>query len=261
MGLNIFDLGRRGVSTNGLLTARRGPSFEVFATMCIHRHVDPEAFSSVISLLHCPDPKFTFSRRRGDALIDRARSLEATRFLLKSKAEVLFFMDDDILFDPLDAVKVCKEAREKEAIVGAAYVLKKRGGGQFNIKCLSDKKVLVFGKGGGLHEVRYVSTGFMAIHRSVLEEVAKTLPRCVFPDEEDFYPFFQPYAVGIEGRNIYLSEDWAMCQRAADCGFKTYCDTTVKLGHAGRTVYNWDNFEEAPLKKVDSLTYTERIEG
>lgn len=241
--------------------AKTGPDFTVFATMCIHRHVDPESFNSLLELLHCPNPRFSFSKRRGDALIDRARSMEASRFLLKSNAEVLLFLDDDIIYDPLDAVKMVRHVHEGKDIVGGAYTLKTEGGGQFTTKLLPETKSIVMGEGGGLYEVRMVATGFMAVHRRVFEKVSKKIPFCSVREMDGFWPFFQPFPKFIEENNkwFYLSEDWAFCERAREEGFKVWLDSTIKLKHAGRTTYSWDDFTREPKKDVKSLVYSEKF--
>lgn len=234
-------------------------SFKVFATLCVHRTLDPEAFGSLLNLLMCPNPKVSLSRRRGDALIDRARSMEASRFL-KSDCDVCFFVDDDIIFDAKDAVSVCREAYERKTIVGAAYTLKQEGGGQFTTKLLKEQKSLPFGIAGGIHQVRMLATGFMAIHRQVLEDMAKTMPSCV-SGEGNFYPFFQPFPQEIDGKFFYLSEDWAMNFRAEKLGYKIYCDTRIKLLHAGRKIYSWDDFQHGKPESIESFEYNENIAG
>lgn len=234
--------------------------FKVFATMCIHRTIDPEAFHSMVPLLVCPNPKFVFSKRRGDALIDRARAMEASRFLFDKQFEVLLFLDDDIIYNYEDAIKVCRAVHEGCDIVGGAYTLKTDGGEQFNVKFLTENKTIPFGTDGGLAEVRLVSTGFMAIHRRVFEKMAETMPLCV-AQKAKFYPFFQPYPKEIDGKWYYLSEDWAFCERARDLGFKIWCDTTVKIKHAGRYVYDWDDFQRGKKQQTDSFIYSENIPG
>lgn len=243
------------------------PDFSVFATMCIHRQIDPESFNSLLELLHCPNPRFTFSKRRGDALIDRARSMEASRFLLKSNAEVLLFLDDDIVYRPEDAVQLVRDVYDNNLdIVGGAYTLKTEGGGQLTTKLLPDSKSITLGKGGGLYEVRSVATGFMAIHRRVFEKLSQDkekMPFCSVKEMEGFWPFFQPYPKYIEEnkKTFYLSEDWAFCERSREVGFKVWLDSTIKLRHAGRATYSWDDFVREPKKDIESLVYSEKFDG
>lgn len=243
-----------------ILQKPKGPDFKVFATMCIHRHIDPEAFHSMIPLLLCSNPRFSFSKRRGDALIDRARAMEASRFLAETDYEVLLFLDDDIIYKFEDAIKIVREVHEGYDIVGGAYTLKADGGEQFNIKFLADNKQAPFGLEGGLIEVRMVSTGFMAIHRRVFEQMSLTMPLCT-AQKAKFYPFFQPFPKEIDGKWYYLSEDWAFCERARDLGFKVWCDTSLKIKHAGRYVYDWDDFQRGKKQIRDNFIYSENVPG
>jgi hypothetical protein len=183
--------------------------------------------------------------------------MEASRFLA-SDNDVCLFLDDDIVFDARDAISICREANERKSIVGAAYTLKQEGGGQFTTKLLKENRSLPFGKDGGVHEVNMLATGFMAIHRSVFEAMAKTMPLCEC-GEMNFYPFFQPFPAKIEGRQLYLSEDWAMNFRAKNLGFKIWCDTRIKLLHAGRKLYSWDDFRHGKPEEIESFVYSERF--
>lgn len=243
-------------------TLPKQPSFKVFATMCVHRHIDPEAFGNILELMYCRDPKFVFSRRRGDALIDRSRSIEATRFLRDLSYDVLFFVDDDVIYDPKDAIRMCQEVKNGKDIVGGAYVLKQDGGGHFTSKLLPNNKTIEFGPNAELQEVRYVATGFMAISRKVVEEMSNVVPLCVHSESLSFHPFFQPFPYQIEnGKWLYLSEDWAFVQRAANLGFKCWLDPRIKLAHAGRYKYDWDDLLRGKKEVHEAFTYTERVDG
>lgn len=238
--------------------------FKVFATMCIHRFLDVDAITSLITLLQCPNPRFMFSRRRGDALIDRARAMEASRFLLKSDAEVFLSLDDDISYDPMDMVKLVRHVKEGDLdIVGAPYVLKTEGGGHLTSKLLPEHKTITLGKGGGIVQVRAVATGCMAVHRRVFERLAKDLPFCSTKEMDGFWPFFQPFPHYVEENKkwFYASEDWAFCIKAEQAGFKIWLDTSIKLQHAGRTTYSFDDFVRPPKEEIESLLYTEKFDG
>lgn len=230
--------------------------------MCIHRSVDPEAFGSVLGMLTCPNPKFMFSKRRGDALIDRSRSVEASRFLFDKNYEVLLFLDDDIVFDPADAVKLVRAVHDNGLdVVGGNYMIKADTGNRISTKLLVEAKEVLMGTEGGIQEVRAVSTGFMAISRKAVEKVAATLPLCWMGDDLSFYPMFQPYPKEINGKWLYLSEDWAFTERCRDLGMKIWCDFSIKLRHAGRYVWDWDDLGREPKTVKDNFIYRENIPG
>ena len=240
--------------------ALKKAGFKVYCSLCVHRHIDPETFGSVLSLMMCPNPKVTLSRRRGDALIDRARSMEASRFLLKTEADILLFIDDDICFEPSEVVRMLTDMQEQELdIVGAPYVLKQDGGGHLTTKLLPENKEILLGKDGKIEQVRAVATGCMAIHRRVLEKMATTMPLCSMGNGENFYPFFQPFPKYLEENKkwVYASEDWAACLRAEDLGFKIWLDCRVTLKHAGRYLYTIGDLGRPPKVEPENLVYRE----
>lgn len=227
----------------------------VLTALCVHRGVDPDCWESLQFLSKIQEPKFHVRFKAGDALIDRSRAYVATRFLERKEYDILLFIDDDIVFSPDAAVKSVKLITEGGLdIVGAPYVKKQADNNHFNIKTLNGE-AMKFGEQGGVYEVKNISTGFMAISRKVLEKMAETLPLC-HPKDLRFYPFFTPYPKQIEdGTYVYLSEDWAFCQKARDLGFKVWLDTTSKIIHAGRYLYDWNDIFRENKPKVKNFEY------
>ena len=230
---------------------------DVLVALCVHRGVDPSTWFDILGTALCPNPKMHVRFESGDALIDRARGKVATRFLERPEYEVLMFIDDDILFDPLDAVLLAKDVYEGGFdIVGGAYVKKQKTQTNLAIKLLDDNKALKFGKEGGIYECRMVSTGFMAISRRVIEEMVKR--EVVHKCAGDFYPFFMPEERFMDGYWNYLSEDWAFCERARDLGFKVHVDTRIMLKHAGRYEYDQDDMLKSQVPGMKSFDYWEK---
>ena len=107
----------------------------------------------------------------GDALIARARSIQATRFLEDHPdCDVMVMVDDDIVFMPDAFWRIVHGARELHGVVAGAYVTH---GEEPHLTCrewpgAEPLKI----RDGGLSElvhVEYVATGFMAVHRDVVE--------------------------------------------------------------------------------------------
>lgn len=160
----------------------------------------------------------------GDALIDRARSKAASIWYRKAETDVMLMIDDDIVFRREDAERVVALAREKRSIACAAYPV--GDGGHLASRAWPGER-LDFGPEREPREIRWPATGFMAVHRDVIEALAKTLPEC-YPGEPDaFWPMFTPFA--FEGN--YLSEDYAFGQRAREAGYPTWLDPRVILIH------------------------------
>ena len=178
----------------------------------------------------------------GDALVSRARSRAATAFLA-SDADVLLTIDSDIWFQPEDAISLCEKALA-DGVVAALYLT--RNGPQPALM-LPAGMPIIFARGAPLVEVPFVSSGFMAISRQVMEGVIQSLPWC------DFWPCYMPFVSDYNGKNVYLSEDWAFCQRAREAGYHVWLDPGVRLGHVGTTLLTLEELLRTQRPEVGPL--------
>lgn len=84
-------------------------------------------------------------------------------------------------------------------------------------------------------KVAFTGTGFLCIDvKKVLNKLAETTPQYQYPMPatgftETHWSFFNEGPQGEE----YMSEDWAMCQKARDAGFDIVIDTSVCVDHIG----------------------------
>jgi len=99
---------------------------------------------------------------------------------------------------------------------------------------------------GGYQEIARAGTGFLRIHRSVLEKMkdaGEGNPNWAHhyvnhgADEWDFFP------VGVVNKE-YLSEDWYFCDKARALGFKIMLDTRIQVRHEGSAIYPLDEVVE-----------------
>lgn len=217
----------------------RGKTFKVMVAIPANHGVEIKSIYSLIDLEKSTDPKIELRFVSNEALIDRARSVVASRFL-ESDCDVLVFIDSDIIFKPFDVIKIARLCYEEGLdIVGGPYLKKTKTAPQFTFMSLNGEE-MEFGSGGGVYEVRAVPTGFMAINRKVFEKMKEKFPLCN-PKSLNFYPFFIPEARQIDGEWIYLGEDWAFTERARDYGFKCWVDTRIELKHVGPYEYDFDD--------------------
>lgn len=178
-----------------------------------------------------------------DALIGRSRSIMCTEFL-KTDADVMIVIDDDIVFEPADFWKIVEGCRETRSIYGGGYVT--RSTAPFLTSRVFPNTTVEWLDGPVRRplEIQYLATGFFAIHRDVLEAMngarfedadgAHLLAECVLGADRPFTPYFSPFQVLEEdGRRHYLSEDWAFCNRARQLGFKVWMDQSIILQHLG----------------------------
>lgn len=168
-----------------------------------------------------------------DALIDRARSVAATRFLREYAAPELFFVDSDIVFTVEDLDRVVALSRKKGTIAGAGYPVRREEDPWPAVRPL-DGRAARFGPGAPPERVRYLSGGFLAIPRHVLRAVADTLPLCIGSSAGSYWPMFLPMVIEKpNGLHEELPEDWSFCHRAGELGFDVWLDGAVELGHLG----------------------------
>lgn len=188
-----------------------------------------------------------------ESLVSRGRNVCATAFL-KSDCTHLLFIDSDILFNPLDVLKLLMH--KKEVIVGLypmkninyeklketihthdsiEKALRSSGKRVGNIKSLVENTSLAL--------MKDAPTGFMMIKRELLENIKNHCKHIEYENDiqgyakytidNKFYNFFQ---VGIfKGR--YLSEDYGFCALVNACNIDIYADLSIQLIHVGNFYY------------------------
>lgn len=214
--------------------------------ICAHRDVSIATFGSVISLL-AKSTGWSLLIETGDALISRSRSIAVSRWLRECpQDDVLLMTDDDFLFTPEGAQACVDLAREKQGIVAGVTPL--RGGEYTAIVPLGmtfnddrtpsqpwlspDCEPL---------EIKWAG-GFLAYHRRVFETLSKTLPLLHAKDTiPAFWPFFMPAVAEMNGRGVYLSEDYACHERARKAGFAVWVQPKAQVGHVANITVSSQN--------------------
>lgn len=183
-----------------------------------------------------------------DALISRSRSKIATLFLEQGQGDVLVMADHDIGWEAGGLEHLVRVCSELKAVVGGVFP--KRGFGigvpirfgDFGAYTIPSDRVV---------ECSAVATGFMAIHRSVLEAMAETLPMTV----AGYRPFFVQRTVQREdGQWDDLSEDYDFCEKARALGFRVFADLRPELTHFGAHLYRMSDTQWKPLDDGEPVT-------
>ena len=207
--------------------------------------------------------EFTDGTVVGDAAVDRARSIVASTFL-RSDADVMISIDSDIWFRAVDAIALAEKAQEHD-VIGALYMTRR----------LKTQPAIMLPPGEGISfdpsarpvETPFVAGGFTAVNRRVFEALSAELPLCHqgWSDrgaDTSFWPFYMPFVIPSETEgNIYLSEDWAFCQRAKDAGFKVWLDPSIRLGHIGSYMYTLEDLIRAPKPEAQPLKLQREADG
>lgn len=178
--------------------------------------------------------------------LDDGRNQIVERFLNKTDAEILLFVDDDIAFT-LDDVRAVVEAVDDEhPIVGGAYYSPQAD--KFFTVAYEDRddngiftaiKTSEVLAGSGLRPVLAIGTGFLAIQRNVLE----TMP--------DYYDPPQPWFAELVLDGVHLGEDLTFCVRAKALGFDSFLQQDAKVTHYKTVGLAWSSLAGIPLSEVE----------
>lgn len=213
--------------------------------VCTFRSVSMPTHRSIVQLL-TKDRQNERGWREQDgseAGINRARSIRASKWWSNTADDVFLMLDDDIVFEPEHAEHIVDLCRNGHDVIAAAYPV--RDGGHLALRTLEGQNEIQFGPGQLPKEMLYVSTGFFAVHRRVLDALIPTLPLCHANQPWSFWPLFDFKAIPDEnaGGYTYLSEDWYFCHMARELGFKVWLDVSIKLKHMGQVPVSVDNMK------------------
>jgi GT2 family glycosyltransferase len=201
-----------------------------------------------------------------DLASKRNRAVEA---FLQADAEWLVFIDDDQVFDPDAIHRLIADADPVERPILSAVIIAERGKGlRFSPACAAwdGKTFRLYNHISTDHfwRVGSVGTGFVAIHRTVLEAIAEK-------HADDAWRWFKFAQWVTDGKPDILGEDYTFSLRAQALGYSCHVDTRVHVGHVKQRVLTardfWDQFpaEQLPPEVVaiipvkDKLHYTKQL--
>lgn len=193
----------------------------------------------------------------GDALITRARSAIAAKFLA-SDASHLFFVDADIGFTPDQAFRLLDSGRD---VVGGVYPIKavdwtkvrdasQRGAADllaasvgYVVRFIPNETNSVELSEDGFGPVAYVGNGFLMLSRAAVQRVVDAHPELtarlgdmVGAVQGDVVMIFESMIEPETGQ--HLSEDYAFCRRWRDLGGEIFADFQGRLTHVGAMAFS-----------------------
>lgn len=195
-----------------------------------------------------------------ESLIPRARNYAASALLADPEGDALLFIDSDIQFQPSDVRALLDHMdRVGPCVVGGAYPKKWHnpakvahmwqrfeeppGNQEELITDFSseiDYRFVDWEVPGEVARVKNMATGFMLIHRKVLQDLAdegaKPYDNDIsgYNDVEQFWDFFPTGPL----ERKYLSEDYGFCHLVRTfTGHPIHLLTRLTLGHVGRRVF------------------------
>ena len=192
----------------------------------------------------------------GDALITRARSRLAARFLAHRQATHLLFIDADIGFLPENLFRLLAadkpvtagvyplklidwEKARRAAKAAAPDLMAASLGYVLRFIPTPDNSVEVE---GGFAKVAYAGTGFLLIQRTAMQGIIDAHPELTAKmgdmadgRTERVVMVFDTLIEPETGQ--YLSEDYAFCRRWRDLGGEIWADMEARLTHVGHAAY------------------------
>lgn len=165
------------------------------------------------------------------ALIDLCRNRLVNRFLKETDADVLFFLDNDIIFKSEDMLRLLYWA-DKYEVVGATYPVRKDPP-KFFVKC---KDNVFETNDDGLIEVEGFGAGFLCIRRSVFELLQPFVQEFETEEGDVLRAYFD---IRIVNRR-YKGEDISFMMRwRNECGGRIFLDPNINLKHVGRKEFDY----------------------
>ena len=174
----------------------------------------------------------------GEAGIHRSRNIAASSWWRETADDVFVMVDSDITFQPWDIDHLVNRCRNGYPVICGAYAKRDAS----NVALRGKWGELYFGPGQEPVEIDSVATGFLAVHRSVLDAIIPSLPLCHAMTEFAFWPMFDFLTLKNEqGDWEHLSEDYAFSKIAREHGFPSYVDPSIIIGHLGTLEINVRN--------------------
>lgn len=207
---------------------------KVMLAMPTHRDLPPQ---TAISLLQTQDAlrqrniSSDIEIQIGGSLPHHARTKLAWHFL-QSDCTHLFWLDSDMTWKADDFLRILSFGTKLEC-VGAAYPCRGDPPRFFLAGMPTDVEANEF----GCIPVRGMGLGFTCVQRIVIEKIAASAQKLIYPDIQDGETPV-PELFHCEGKNGYArGEDIAFFDDAKDHGFQLYVDPSIELGHMGAKEY------------------------
>ena len=225
------------------------------ATPCFGGQVGHLYMLSVVRLLQeAPSLGFDASLALlgGDALVARARATLVAAFLDAPEATHLLFIDADLAFEPQQVARLLAADREFTA---AFYPLKTIDWARLPQRHIGGEPLAEAGlsyvglpcrgaearRDGRFVTAVYAGGGFQLLRRTAIERMIAAYPETHFaatntyppPPEasQNLYALFDSRIDPETG--LYLSEDYAFCQRWRAIGGEIWLDLDSRLTHTG----------------------------
>ena len=174
--------------------------------------------------------------------LDRSHpNLNLARAMLAETARADFdqilWVDSDMTFSVEAARGVVEKAAELDAVVGAAYLEKKRGG-SIQAELLESTQLRCYAPDAPLVPARGVGFGLASHSTAMLDVIAE---RCGLPLQSILDVRIRPFFTPDVASEFTTTDDYAFCRRAIAAGFGVYVDPRFRVGHVGEYEFTLDD--------------------
>ena len=141
-------------------------------------------------------------------------------------ADYVMWFDSDMTFNPDTMIRLLEHLENGKDIVSGLYFRRTAPFTPVLYKTIEKGKIEGYNNypKDSVFEIAGVGFGCIMMKTSVLYQIALEMGN-----------WFEPmYSLG---------EDLAFCIRARECGFKIYCDSSIKCGHVGHAVITEDVYK------------------
>jgi hypothetical protein len=188
----------------------------------------------------------------GCSYVQVARN-ELTKAFLESDCDKIFFVDEDISWDPQAALDIVQSGKP---FIGGVYPVKSgyTADAPFMVilKCAEETGWVPFCEGPYLLASRTVG-GFTCVERSVFEKIQEAYPDLAFEQYDGDNPPIQKFDFFPQGvrNHRWVGEDYAFCDLwAAGLGGEIFIVPDITFGHhnKGRSQYGnlWRYIKQLP---------------
>ena len=167
----------------------------------------------------------------GESMIMRARNNLVWAFLNTTDCEFAMLIDADMGWNGPDVLRLMALCHAGKRVVGGAGP-RKREPITFCTRLVGP--MVQFDPATGCVRANEIGTGFLMIHRSVFEDIAKAGLVSTYDDDgRTVHAFFEHTIVGGK----LFSEDYTFAHRAAKVGHEIWVDPSIELQHIGDKVF------------------------
>lgn len=220
------------------------------ATPTYSGQVTAECASSMqIATLHCFTRGIVLDWQfaPGFSLVQHGRNWLNSEFLSRADYTHLLWLDDDVAFEP-DAIAKMIE-RDKDAVAGV-YTTKHPKNPSFPYEALGPVN-------DGLQEARKVPGGFLLLKRKVVETISDLCDvymlthNGVTRKAAHMFDVLMIDSDNFPGEKELLGEDFVLCYRLIEYGYKIFVETDINFAHYGR--FAWlGNLAETLKKEAEA---------